>query len=404
MTPNSHAARYAAPHRWLIAIPLMLGTMTLALSVTTINIAIPSIMVSLGASLQKIQWVQTAFMITQAIMMPTVGWLGARFGNRNLYLASITTFIIGSALCGIAWSVDSLIFFRVLQAAGAGTLMPVTMTILYEIFPPEKRGFAMGLFNFSFALGPAIGPPLSGYLIQEISWRAIFYINIPVGIMSVTTAALFLTKDRERSKVSIDYLGFITMALFLITLITALVKGQEEGWDSNLIISLFIVASVSLLAFVFVELKNKEPLVELRTYKNLAFSMACIVALLSAMGFRGVNFMVAIFLQTTMDFLPFQAGTLLVPAAIALAITGLVTGRLSDKIDPKIIMIFGAVVSFVVMYGFSFITVLTTTTFIAILLVGRMVGGGVYYDTPYHSCVQSCAGGKSSAGLRPVIP
>jgi DHA2 family multidrug resistance protein len=373
---NSPAARGAVPHPWLITISLMLGPLTLALNVTSMNIAIPRIMVGLGAELTQIQWVQTAFMITQAIMMPTVGWLGGRFGNRNLYLASIASFILGSALCGMAWDVHSLVFFRVLQAIGAGILMPVTMTILYGLFPPDKRGFAMGLFNFSFGLGPAIGPPLNGYLIQEMSWRAVFYLNIPVGIISFTIAALFLAKDRERRKTSLDYYGFITMALFLFTLITALAQGQQEGWNSAYIITLFTIAGVVLLVFVLVELQVKEPLVELRTYNNLAFSMACVVGLLSSIGFRGANFILAIFLQTIMDLLPFQTGLLIVPASIVLAITGLVTGRLSDKIDPIIVMIFGSVVSFVALYGFSFLTVMTSTTVIVILLTGRMLGGG----------------------------
>jgi EmrB/QacA subfamily drug resistance transporter len=373
---NARVADHTVSHPWLLAIPMILGLLTLGINVTSMNIALPRIMVSLGAELRQIQWVQTAFMITQAIMMPTVGWLGARFGNKNLYVASIVSFIVGSVLCGMAWDVHSLIFFRILQATGGGTLMPVTMTILYEHFPREKRGLAMGLFNFAYGLGPAIGPPLNGYLIQEMSWRAVFYLNIPVGLISLTTAALFLPKDREqRRKVPIDYHGFIAMALFLITLLTALAQGQHEGWDSTYIISLFTMASMFFLTFVLVELRAKTPLVELRTYNNFAFSMASIVALLSAVGFRGANFLVDVFLQTIMDFLPFQAGVLMVPGAIVLAITGLAAGRLSDNINPKILMVFGAVVSFVALYGFSFITVLTTGTFIVILLVGRMLGG-----------------------------
>jgi DHA2 family multidrug resistance protein len=373
---NIPVSRDTAPYPWLLTIPLMLGLFTLSLNVTSMNIAIPRIMVGLNTELHTVQWVQTAFMITQAIMMPTVGWLGARFGNRNLYLTSVSSFLLGSALCGMAWDITSLIFFRVLQAIGAGILLPVTMTILYGIFPPAKRGFAMGLFNFSFALGPAIGPPLNGYLIQELSWRAVFYVNIPVGLISITTAALFLAQDRDRRKVAIDYVGFMTMALFLITLLTALAQGRQEGWDSTYILSLFGSASASLAAFVLVELHVREPLVELRMYRNFAFSMASVVALLAAIGFRGANFVEPVFLQTMMDFLPLQVGILMVPAAIVLAVTGLVAGRLSDAINPKIVMVCGCVVSFVALYNFSFVTVQTTTTLIAVLLAARMLGGG----------------------------
>jgi len=170
-------------YHWWITAALMLGFTTAGLSVTVVQLAFPHIMLSLRADLDDMQWVQTSSMIMQAVMMPSVGWLGSRLGNRRLYLLSLGTFVGGSILCGMAWDVHSLIAFRVVQAIGSGPLFPLTQSIMFQTFPEEKRGLAMGVNSLGFSFGPMVGPVIGGYLLEHASWRTVFYINVPVGIL-----------------------------------------------------------------------------------------------------------------------------------------------------------------------------------------------------------------------------
>jgi len=183
--------------KWWIFLIVSLGTLSVALGVTAVNIAIPTIMSSLGASLDKIQWVLTGFMITRTVLIPSVGWLGERIGDRNLFILSMAIFTAGSLLCSIAWSADSLIFFRIIQAAGAGPLIAVAMSIMFEAFPRHQRGMAMGLFMTGWSIGPFFGPLLGGYLVEHVNWRAIFYINIPFGLLSIAAAYLVLPQKEK---------------------------------------------------------------------------------------------------------------------------------------------------------------------------------------------------------------
>ena len=170
----------------------MLGFTTVGLSVTVVNIAFPEIMTSLRVDLDVMQWVQTGYMIMQAVIMPSVGWVGARLGNRKVYLLALAVFVGGSALSGLAWDVSSLIVFRLVQAVGGGLLFPTSQVILFETFPEDKRGLAMGVSSLGFSLGPMMGPVLGGYLIEYASWRAVFYINVPVGVVGLILAYLIL--------------------------------------------------------------------------------------------------------------------------------------------------------------------------------------------------------------------
>jgi len=167
--------------KWWIAITLFLGTLSVGLSVTAVNIAIPTMMSSFGTSLNRIQWVLTGFMITRTVLIPSVGWLGDRIGDRNVFILGTTVFTAGSLLCSISWNAESLIFFRIVQGVGAGPLLGVAMAIMFEAFPRHERGLAMGLFMTGWSLGPFLGPLLGGYLAEHVHWRAIYYINLPTG-------------------------------------------------------------------------------------------------------------------------------------------------------------------------------------------------------------------------------
>lgn len=345
---------------WWITAALMLGFMTAGLSVTVVQLALPHMMTSLRADLDLMQWVQTSSMIMQAVMMPSVGWLGARLGNRRLYLLALGVFVGGSVLCGMAWDVYSLIAFRVVQAIGAGPLFPLTQSIMFQTFPEEKRGLAMGINSLGFSFGPMIGPVLGGYLLEHADWRTVFYINVPVGIVALLLAYLVLPSPQRRETPSLDILGLLSMALFLVSFLLAITQGQDEGWDSRYIVTLLGIAGVAGLGFVGAELRSAEPFVDLRLYKNFAFSMASMVVFLNTITFMSSNFVVALFLQIHLKYTPLQAAWMLMPTAVVIGILGVIAGRLSDLIPTKILVICGLIGSALLMFQHATITAVTS--------------------------------------------
>jgi EmrB/QacA subfamily drug resistance transporter len=369
---------------WWPTLGVMLGALTVALNIGVLNVAVPSMMSSLSTDLDRIQWVQTAYQITQAVLMPAVGWLGARFGTKRLFILATLTFIAGSALCGLAWDVHSLIFFRVLQGIGGGPITPLGMSILYSTFPPDKRGLAMGLYNFSFSFGPAIAPALGGHLIEVLNWRAIFYINVPVGLLSAGMVLVTMPKTQDRRARPFDAIGVFTMASFLILLLLAVSEGRRYGWGSQMIVSLFVASGVSLLGFVIAELKTPDPFVDIRLYKNIPFAMGCLIAFLNTMEFRGTNFLLPIMLQRIYHYTPFQAGLFFLPPALVMGITSIAAGRLSDFIQPKLLLIIGLLTLTYVSFEFCTIDVWATTGVILGLIVLRR-GAQAFCHSPLTS-------------------
>jgi EmrB/QacA subfamily drug resistance transporter len=330
-----------------------------------VQLAFPHIMLSLRADLDDMQWVQTSSMIMQAVMMPSVGWLGSRLGNRRLYLLSLGIFVGGSILCGMAWDVYSLIAFRVVQAIGSGPLFPLTQTIMFQTFPEEKRGLAMGVNSLGFSFGPMVGPVIGGYLLEHASWRTVFYINVPVGILGLILAYLVLPYPQRRESRSLDVLGLLSMAMFLVTFLLAITQGREEGWNSQYIVTLLAVAVVAGVGFVVIELRQTEPFVELRLYKNFAFAMASLVVFLNTITFMSSSFVVTLFLQIHLLYTPLQSAWILMPSAVVIGILSVVTGRLSDFIAPKILIIFGLATSTLCMFQHATITSVTSFEAIA---------------------------------------
>jgi EmrB/QacA subfamily drug resistance transporter len=369
---------------WWPTCGVMLGALTVALNIGVLNVAVPSMMSSLSTDLDRIQWVQTAYQITQAVMMPAVGWLGSRFGTKRLFILSTLIFITASALCGLAWDVHSLILFRVLQGVGGGPITPLGMSILYSTFPPDKRGLAMGLYNFSFSFGPAIAPALGGHLIEVLNWRAIFYINVPVGLLSAGIVLVTMPKTEEPRARSFDAVGVFTMASFLILLLLAVSEGRRYGWNSQMIITLFIASGVSLIAFVIAELHTKQPFVEIRLYKNIPFAMGCLIAFLNTMEFRGTNFLLPIMLQRIYHYTPFQTGLFFLPPALVMGTTSILAGRLSDKIQPKLLLMAGIAMLTYVSFQFCTLDIWATTwTILGLILLRR--GAQAFCHSPLTS-------------------
>jgi EmrB/QacA subfamily drug resistance transporter len=362
-------------HKWWIASTLFLGTLSIGLSVTAVNVAIPTIMSSMGTSLNRIQWVLTGFMITRTVLIPSVGWLGDRMGDRNLFIASTTIFTVGSLLCSFSWNAESLIFFRIVQAVGAGPLLGVSMAIMFESFPRHQRGLAMGLFMTGWSLGPFFGPLLGGYLTEHVHWRAIFYINLPPGVLSIVSGYYLLPRMPAKSAAApLDAFGLVTMAGATVTLLLALTLGHEEGWNSRLIISLF-VSSIALFAlFVATELKSEHPFLELRYFRDINFSLANLLIFVRVFGFRGASFLVALFLQRGLNYTPTQAGLFLLPGAVITGLWSPLAGKLSDRVGPRIPIVGGLAILIFALYGLSQLSLWSTVTFIFFFMCLKSVG------------------------------
>ncbi|MBI4640827.1 MAG: DHA2 family efflux MFS transporter permease subunit, partial [Candidatus Tectomicrobia bacterium] len=369
-------------YKYWLAITLIVGMLMMAMDWGMMQVAVPKIMVALKINMDKTAWLITAPMIVSTVITPMAGWLSSLLGVRRLYVISSVISIIGMVLCGFAWDANSLITFRLLNSAGGGIRMPLSMAILFQTFPPDQRGLAMGIFMAGVTLGPSLAPTLGGYIIDEVSWRAIFYATIPFGVVSLALFLFLIPKQVEpKRQMSIDIVGLISMATFLTALSLALTQGREEGWDSTYIQTLFTTASIGFIVFIITELKVKNPVVDLKLFRNIPFAMACTVRFMNGLEFMGMNFLVSIFIQRVLGYTPYQAGILMLPSAIVSSFTGLIAGRLSDKIDSRLLVIAGLGLTSLALYRFSFVTVWTTTAMIVMLLTAK-AGSRAFLMTP----------------------
>ncbi len=290
-------------------------------------------------------------------------------GRRNLYIFGLLGATVCNALCGLSWSMESLIFFRVMQGALGAPAMGIGIVLLYEAFPARQRGLAMGLVLLIGSLGPTIGPTLGGYLVQEISWRTIFFLALPSGITSFLLTFAIIPSDAPQGGKTIDVPGLFTMTVFLVALLLALTQGQRQGWNSGYILSLFAIAAVFFVLFLAIERVAPHPVVHLRLYRNFSFVAASVVVFLYNAGFVGTNFLVALMLQVVFNFTPLQAGLVLAPSAIVMGWVGLFAGRLSDRFDPRLPVLVGLSCFALDMYFFASLTLLSGVGLVTLLVI-----------------------------------
>jgi DHA2 family multidrug resistance protein len=357
-SPSAFADRPS--YKWWVTWTIMVGSFLFALDTTIVNIAIPNIMTSISADLNQIQWVLIIYMIGMAVVMPATGWLSDLLGHKWLYTGSLVVFTLSSALCGMAWSPNSLIFFRLLQGLGAGAIAPTAMAVIFRVFPPQQRGMGMGIYSLGWTFGPILGPTLGGYLTDTLSWRAIFYINLPLGIIGVVMAVTIMAADLSgRRSRRLDLLGLVTMATGVVTLLVALSQGNREGWSSQYIVWLFIIAGVSLGLFVLIELCVCEPLVDLRLYWKPSYAMASFVGVLLGFGMFGSNLLLPLFLEDFLEYTALQAALLMLPGVVLTGGFSPLAGKLCDQFNPRILLVVGFLLTAVSTYWFSWMNMHT---------------------------------------------
>jgi len=322
----------------------MLGLIMAIIDTSIVNVALSDMAGTLGASIDEIGWVATGYILAQVIVMPLNGWLTARFGRRNFYAACILIFTVSSFLCGTATSVWQLVAYRVLQGIGGGALQPTAQAILFESYPPERRSGAMAIFGLGAMVGPAIGPTLGGYIVDNYSWPLIFWINLPIGIAAFFMTLAFI-KDQsyvKRSTNPVDWLGLGLLTAGVASLQYVLERGQTEDWfGSQTIVVMTVIAASTIVAFIIRELNDPQPLVDLSVFKSRSFTAGNVIGVVSGFGLFGSSLMMPLYFQNVMGFTALSTGLALLPGAIATAISLPLASRIAKWVDPRVSIAFG---------------------------------------------------------------
>ncbi|MEO9170009.1 MAG: DHA2 family efflux MFS transporter permease subunit [Candidatus Baltobacteraceae bacterium] len=335
----------------LITITVMLGLIMAIIDTTIVNVALNNIAGNLGASVDEVSWVATGYILANVCVMPLNGWLTAFLGRKRFYAASLAIFTIASFLCGTATSITQLIIYRVIQGIGGGALQPTAQSILFETYPPAKRGAAMAIFGLGAMVGPAIGPTLGGYIVDNASWPLIFFINIPIGIIAfmLTMAVIPNPKFIEKVKAGIDWSGLTLLVSGLASLQYVLERGEHDEWfSSSTITILSIVAVVSLTVFIYRTVRQRFPLVQLRVFRIPSFAIGNIIGIVTGFGLFGTALILPLFFQTILNFTAYDTGLALLPGALSTALSMLIIGRINNKVDPRISIAIGMLV-----FGYS---------------------------------------------------
>ncbi len=323
----------------------MLATFMEVLDTSVANVSLPHIAGNLSATTDEATWVLTSYLVANAIILPATNWLGNLFGRKRFLVSCIILFTFSSALCGAAGSLGFLVVARVLQGAAGGALQPISQAVLLESFPPAKRGAAMAVFAMGVVVAPILGPTLGGWITDNYSWRWVFYINLPIGLLAALMANAFIEDPPYLKKVSasnIDYLGFGFLAIWLATLQFVLDKGQELDWLSSHTIAWCVTISVlALIAFVIRELTAHQPLVDLRVLKNRNLAVGCIlIGILGALLY-GTTAVLPLFMQNLLHYTALDAGLALSPRGAGAFLATIIVGRLVGKVSNRILITIG---------------------------------------------------------------
>ncbi|MEY2414377.1 MAG: transporter, family, multidrug resistance protein [Acidobacteriaceae bacterium] len=339
-----------AVNPWIIAVAVTLATFMEVLDTSIANVSLPHIAGSLSAGTDESTWVLTSYLVSNAIVLPLSGWLSSIIGRKRFYMSCVAIFTVSSLLCGLAPNLGMLIFFRVLQGIGGGGLQPSEQAILADTFEPAKRGMAFAVYGIAVVMAPAIGPTLGGWITDNFTWRWIFLLNIPVGIVSLILTSRLIQdppyfKRKKLSETRIDYVGLSFVALGLGTLQVVLDKGQRDDWfESHFILALTIISVASLVFVALWEWNHKDPVIDLHLYKERTFASANLMMFMLGFALLGSTLLLPLFMQTLLGYTAQQAGMGLSPGGFAIMVLMPLVGFLLSRVDPRKLMVFGLVV------------------------------------------------------------
>ena len=378
--PTSAAAdRYA--HKYIIAATVTLAAVLELIDTSIVNVAVPHMMGNLGATLDEIAWVSTAYIIANVIIISMSAWLSSFFGRRRYFAGSIALFVLASFFCGWSHSLVALIFWRTVQGIGGGALLSTAQATLREAFPLEEIGTAMAIFGIGVMVGPTIGPTLGGWIVDNYSWPWIFYINVPLGILAfVLTLAYIKDVQHQRRAMKIDTIGIVLLTVCVGSLQWMLERGERyDWWASNFVTTLAVVAALSGIALIWRELVIDEPVINFRILKSRQVTAGVSIGLLLGFALYGSVFILPVFLQQVLQMTAWQTGRIMLPGAIAAAFTMAVVGRNSGRLDARYTVVFGTALYFWAMWLMSRSTVLSGIQDFFWPLILRGVGLGFIF-------------------------
>jgi MFS transporter, DHA2 family, multidrug resistance protein len=347
ITMNEAAEWRPAINPWIIALTVTLATFMEVLDTSIANVALPHIAGSLSAGQDESTWVLTSYLVSNAIVLPLSGWLSSIMGRKRFYMTCVAVFTISSALCGFAPNLPMLILFRVLQGAGGGGLQPSEQAILADTFAPAKRGMAFAVYGIAVVMAPAIGPTLGGWITDNFTWRWIFFINIPVGILSLLLTSRLIQdppyfKRRKLRETHIDYTGLGFVALGLGTLQVILDKGQRDDWfESHFIVWLTVISTASLIFVIFWEWHHKDPIIDLHLFRERSFATANFLMFMLGFALLGSTLLLPQFMQTLLGYTAERAGLALMPGGFTIMVAMPIVGFLLSRYSPRYLMMFG---------------------------------------------------------------
>ncbi|HEY6223302.1 MAG TPA: DHA2 family efflux MFS transporter permease subunit [Gemmatimonadales bacterium] len=330
-------------YRYIIAMTVSLASVLELLDTSIVNVAIPHMMGTLGATLDEIAWVSTGYIVANVIILPITGWLSAYFGRQRYFAGSIALFTIASFFCGNSHTLVELVIWRILQGLGGGALLSTSQAILYEEFPREEYGTAMAIFGVGVMVGPTLGPTFGGYITDAFGWPWIFYINIPFGMLAFALTLSFIKDSQHQSRAErVDYIGLLLLAAGIGTLQTMLERGERLDWfDSRQVQLLALVSAASLITFVWHELRTEHPVVDLRILKSRQLAVGVIFAAALGLCLYATVFVLPVYLQNLQGFSAEQTGFVILPGALASAFTMATMGRTTGKFDARLSIIAG---------------------------------------------------------------
>jgi MFS transporter, DHA2 family, multidrug resistance protein len=338
----------APVNKWIVAGTVLTGTIMAVLDSSIVNVALPHMRGTFGATVEQITWVATGYILANVIIMPLIGLLSLHLGRKHLYMASVAVFTVASMLAGLARSLPEMVVFRIIQGAGGGAIIPISQAILRESFPFEEQGTAMGLYGLGVVLAPAFGPTLGGWLTDTYSWPWVFYVNVPIGVVNLFLVSRFIHDPpyMARRRGVIDVLGLSLLMVGLGSLQLMLEKGQEKDWfTSNTIVTLAVLAGFGLLFFIWRELRVDHPAVNIRLLRNVPFTSATAIGGVLGMGLYGSLFILPLFLEQILGYPAYNSGLALMPRSLAMGIVMPISGRLYNRVGPRFLVGSGLLVS-----------------------------------------------------------
>jgi drug resistance MFS transporter, drug:H+ antiporter-2 family len=380
---SSSADIQKGSYKWLVLGNIMIGTFMAVLDSTVVNTGLPAIMGTLGASINTAEWVLTGYMLAIASILPAAAWLADRFGYKRIYFLSLLLFTFGSFMCGNSVSIEELIFWRVIEGFGCGAIMPVGMAIVSNVFPPQQRGMALGFWAIASAASVSFGPSIGGYLVDNLNWNYIFYVNVPVGAIDLFITVILQKEYKAETPPPFDIPGFITSGIFLPLFMYGLSEVNSstntQGWNSPVVLGSMWISAVVFILFIYFELTVKYPLINLRVFKDRNFALSNLMIFIFGIGMFGSTFLIPLYLQNNLGYSAFQAGMFFIPVGIIQGFCSPTAGALGQKINPKILIAAGLILMAVSFYLNFFLSFLTEKWYIMMSLYLRGIGMGILF-------------------------